>query len=189
MPSTMHSSLLSRICTRFRSLSPTPCNSQFRAVRLVMWGSLTKDSGVIGCLSCVVLPPGLISRDLGIKVDSSWTYKASFYYRFPTSSSFYGTLTAGLRTNGGTVLAQATTQIRGTATGWTQINFDLRPTNSAPDNDNSFFISVDGAEAAGQTINFAMLSLFPPTFKDRPNGMRIDIAEVCSVCTRQKRRN
>ncbi|PIL27574.1 hypothetical protein GSI_10725 [Ganoderma sinense ZZ0214-1] len=114
----------------------------------------------------------------GIKVDSSWTYKASFYYRFPASSSFSGTLTAGLRTNGGTVLAQATTRIRGTVTTWTQVNLDLKPTTSAPDNDNSFFISVDGAAAAGQTINFALLSLFPPTFKNRPNGMRIDIAET-----------
>lgn len=126
-----------------------------------------------------------MSRDPGIKVDSSWTYKASFYYRFPASSSFSGTLTAGLRTNGGTVLAQATTQIRGTATSWTKVNLDLRPTTSAPDNDNSFFISVDGAAAAGQTINFALLSLFPPTFKNRPNGMRIDIAEVRVLCTRQ----
>ncbi|KAI1785451.1 glycoside hydrolase family 51 protein [Ganoderma leucocontextum] len=114
----------------------------------------------------------------GIKVDSSWTYKASFFYRFPASSSFSGTLTAGLRTNGGTILAQTTTQIRGTATSWTQVNLDLKPTLSAADNDNSFFISVDGAAAAGQTINFAMLSLFPPTFKDRPNGMRLDIAET-----------
>ncbi|KAI1798142.1 glycoside hydrolase [Ganoderma leucocontextum] len=103
----------------------------------------------------------------GIKVNSSWTYKASFYYRFPASSSFSGTLTAGLRTNGGAILAQTTTQIRGTATNWTQVNLDLKPTISAPDNDNSFFISVDGAAAAGQTINFAVLSLFPPTFKDR----------------------
>ena len=106
-----------------------------------------------------------MSRDPGIKVDSSWTYKASFYYRFPASSSFSGTLTAGLRTNGGTVLAQATTQIRGTATSWTKVNLDLRPTTSAPDNDNSFFISVDGAAAEGQTINFDMLSLFPPNFQ------------------------
>lgn len=41
-------------------------------------------------------------------------------------------------------------------------------------------MTLDGAQAADQTINFAMLSLFPPTYKNRPNGMRIDIAEVCS---------
>ncbi|KAM5542492.1 hypothetical protein V8D89_003951 [Ganoderma adspersum] len=114
----------------------------------------------------------------GIKVDSSWTYKASFYYRFPVSSSFSGTLTVGLRTNGGTSLAKSTTKILGSTTTWTQVNLELKPTSSAPDVNNSFFISVDGAEAAGETINFAMLSLFPPTFKDRPNGLRIDIAEV-----------
>ncbi|TBU48917.1 glycoside hydrolase [Dichomitus squalens] len=113
----------------------------------------------------------------GIKVDSSWTYKASFYYRFPASSSFSGPLTVGLRTNAGTVLAQATAQIRGT-TSWQQITLDLKPTSSAPDINNSFFISVDGPKAAGQTIHFAMLSLFPPTFKNRPNGLRIDIAET-----------
>ena len=134
-------------------------------------------------------PLGPNSCDAGIKVDSSWAYKASFYYRFPASSTFCGTLTAGLKTNRGTVLAQGTTQISGMTTGWTHVNFDLKPTSSAPDNDNSFFISVDGAEAAGQTINFAMLSLFPPTFKDRPNGMRIDIAEVRVFSTRQNRKN
>ncbi|PIL37709.1 hypothetical protein GSI_01403 [Ganoderma sinense ZZ0214-1] len=114
----------------------------------------------------------------GIKVDSSWTYKASFYYRFPASSSFSGTLTVGLRANGGTVLAHASTEVHGSTTSWTQVNLELKPASSAPDVNNSFFISVDGAEAAGQTINFAMLSLFPPTFKDRPNGLRIDIAET-----------
>lgn len=87
----------------------------------------------------------------------------------------------GLRTNTGTTLAQATTQIRGTTTTWKQITLSLRPTASAPDNNNSFFISVDGAKAAGQTIHFALLSLFPPTFKNRPNGLRVDIAEVCVV--------
>ena len=91
-------------------------------------------------------------------------------------------LTVGLRTNGGTVLAQATTEVRGTTTDWKQVNLELKPTSSAPDVNNSFFVSVDGEEAASETINFAMLSLFPPTFKDRPNGLRIDIAEVSLSC-------
>ncbi|KAI0372021.1 glycoside hydrolase family 51 protein [Pilatotrama ljubarskyi] len=114
----------------------------------------------------------------GIKVDSSWTYKASLFFRFPTSSSFSGALTVGLQTNVGKVLAQNSTQIRGTTTKWTQVNLELHPTASASDVNNSFFVTIDGAAAAGQTINFAMFSLFPPTFKNRPNGMRIDIAET-----------
>nr|6ZPS_AAA Chain AAA, MgGH51 [Meripilus giganteus]6ZPV_AAA Chain AAA, MgGH51 [Meripilus giganteus]6ZPW_AAA Chain AAA, MgGH51 [Meripilus giganteus]6ZPX_AAA Chain AAA, MgGH51 [Meripilus giganteus]6ZPY_AAA Chain AAA, MgGH51 [Meripilus giganteus]6ZPZ_AAA Chain AAA, MgGH51 [Meripilus giganteus]6ZQ0_AAA Chain AAA, MgGH51 [Meripilus giganteus]6ZQ1_AAA Chain AAA, MgGH51 [Meripilus giganteus] len=114
----------------------------------------------------------------GIKVDSTWTYKASLFFRFPTSSSFSGALTVGLQTNAGRVLAQNSTQIRGTTTKWTQINLELHPTASAPDVSNSFFVTIDGAAGAGQTINFAMFSLFPPTFKNRPNGLRADIAET-----------
>ncbi|KAH9852567.1 glycoside hydrolase family 51 protein [Lenzites betulinus] len=114
----------------------------------------------------------------GIKVNSTWTYKASLFFRFPTSSSFSGALTVGLQTNGGQVLAQNSTQIRGTTTKWTQVNLDLHPTASAPDVSNSFFVTIDGAAGAGQTINFAMFSLFPPTFKNRANGIRVDLAET-----------
>jgi hypothetical protein len=39
-------------------------------------------------------------------------------------------------------------------------------------------VTVDGASASGQTIFFSLFSLFPPTFKNRPNGMRMDIATV-----------
>ena len=115
----------------------------------------------------------------GIKVDSAWTYRASFYYRFPASSSFSATLTVGLRANSnGATLASARTTIHGTTTGWNQGNLSFRPASSAPNVANSFFVSIDGGAAAGQTVHFAMFSLFPPTYRDRPNGMRIDVAEV-----------
>ncbi|OCH93317.1 glycoside hydrolase family 51 protein [Obba rivulosa] len=114
----------------------------------------------------------------GIKVDSSWTYNASLFFHFPTESSFSGILTVGLQTASGNVLASESTEIRGTQTSWAQIAVQLRPKSSAPDTNNVFFVTVDGQKAAGQTINFAMLSLFPPTFKNRSNGMRVDIAET-----------
>ena len=127
--------------------------------------------------------PGIEAHDPeGIKVDSSWTYKASLFFRFPVSSSFSGALTVGLQTNDGKILAQNSTQIHGTTTRWTQVNLELHPTASASDVNNNFFVTIDGAAGADQTINFAMLSLFPPTFKDRPNGMRVDIAEVSWLC-------
>ncbi|EMD31910.1 glycoside hydrolase family 51 protein [Gelatoporia subvermispora B] len=114
----------------------------------------------------------------GINVNASWTYNASLFFRFPTESSFFGTLTIGLQTASGDVLASEAVQIRGSQTSWTQIAVKLRPKSNAPDTNNLFFVTVDGQEAAGQTMNFAMLSLFPPTFKNRLNGMRIDIAET-----------
>ena len=57
---------------------------------------------------------------------------------------------------------------------------DLYPSTTAGNNNNLFTIQIDAAAAgaAGQTINFAMLSLFPPTFKGRVNGMRMDLAQA-----------
>lgn len=43
---------------------------------------------------------------------------------------------------------------------------------------NVFTVTFDGEAAAGVTIDFALFSLFPPTFKDRPNGLRQDIAQA-----------
>ncbi|KAI0088820.1 glycoside hydrolase family 51 protein [Irpex rosettiformis] len=114
----------------------------------------------------------------GIKVDSSWTYNASLFFKFPTATSFSGSLTLALKTVSGETLAQASTTIKGSQTTWKQIALALKPTKTASDTDNVFTVTLDGAAASAQTVNFAMLSLFPPTFKNRPNGMRIDIAEA-----------
>jgi len=54
----------------------------------------------------------------------------------------------------------------------------LQATTTPSDNNNVFCITLDGADAANQTINFSLFSLFPPTYKGRENGMRMDIAEV-----------
>lgn len=105
-------------------------------------------------------------------------YKASFYYRFPTTSNFVGDAVVGLRTTTGTVLASTTATISGAQTTWKQVTLTLEPETTPSSTENVFTITFDGAGAAGQTVNFAMLSLFPPTFKDRPNGMRVDLAEV-----------
>lgn len=115
-------------------------------------------------------------------MDKSWTYTASLYFKFPASSSFSGTLTLSLRSSSGETLASNNVKITGSQTSWQHVSLLLKPTKSASDNNNLFVVSVDGA--AGTTVNFAMFSLFPPTFKNRPNGMRIDIAEVrTSTCS------
>ncbi|KAF8753772.1 Alpha-L-arabinofuranosidase C-terminus [Rhizoctonia solani] len=46
-----------------------------------------------------------------------------------------------------------------------------------PDVKNVFRVTVDGASASGNPVYFGMFSLFPPTYKGRQNGMRIDLAE------------
>ncbi|KAJ3478864.1 hypothetical protein NLI96_g9462 [Meripilus lineatus] len=114
----------------------------------------------------------------GIKVDSSWTYTASFYYRFPAASAFRGSATIGLQSSTGQILASANVALSGSQTSWSRVQVTFRPTASTSSTSNSFFVILDGAQGAGQTINFAMFSLFPPTFKNRPNGIRADIAEA-----------
>ncbi|KAG5653563.1 hypothetical protein H0H81_012252 [Sphagnurus paluster] len=113
----------------------------------------------------------------GIHVNTSWTYDASFYYRFPSATDKNVTLTVGLQTSKGQNLASSPVTVLGSQTTWTQIKTKLTPDTSPPSTANNFTITLDGAEAAGLAVDFSLLSLFPPTFKGRENGMRIDIAE------------
>lgn len=119
-----------------------------------------------------------LTSTIGINVNASWTYNASLYYRFPNTSTFTGPLSISLLSSAGTILASQSFNISGTSTNWTQLNATLTPISSGPDTNNTFAVTVDGTAASGETINFAMLSLFPPTYKGRVNGMRMDIAEV-----------
>ena len=115
----------------------------------------------------------------GMKVEASALYNASFYYRFPQASNFSGGLSLALQSSSGDVLASAIVNVSGEQTDWLQASAALVPLDSAVDVNNVFTVSLDGSAAAGQTIHFAMFSLFPPTFKNRHNGMRTDIAQVC----------
>ncbi|KAK7678667.1 hypothetical protein QCA50_018248 [Cerrena zonata] len=114
----------------------------------------------------------------GIKIDSSWTYTASLYYRFPTASAdFSSQLTLGLKNAAGDVVASSSVPVQGSQTDWTQVKVTFTPSSSQGAAGNQFFVTLDNTSGSNQTINFAMLSLFPPTYKNRPNGMRIDVAE------------
>lgn len=114
----------------------------------------------------------------GINVNSSWTYTASFYYKFPTTSGQSVKFTVALRSTSGVTFASSTTTVSGTTTTWTQVQLSLTPTKSAPDVNNEFVVLVQPSGSTTTTVNFALFSLFPPTFKSRANGMRMDIAEV-----------
>ncbi|KAJ7054459.1 arabinofuranosidase, partial [Mycena amicta] len=114
----------------------------------------------------------------GIKVTAGTTYTASFHYRFPTASAFRGAATVGLQTTAGASLVSTKVAISAATTAWQTVEVTLRPAASAASVANNFVVTLDGAAASGQTLNFALFSLFPPTFKNRANGMRADIAQV-----------
>ncbi|PPQ68457.1 LOW QUALITY PROTEIN: hypothetical protein CVT26_006044 [Gymnopilus dilepis] len=114
----------------------------------------------------------------GIKVNARDTYKASFYYRFPTRSRSNVRAVLSLQSTSGQIFGSASVQLSGSQTTWKQVTATITPKTSSGDISNLFSITFDGASTSGQAINFAMFSLFPPTFKNRENGMRVDIAEA-----------
>ncbi|KIK71567.1 glycoside hydrolase family 51 protein [Collybiopsis luxurians FD-317 M1] len=112
----------------------------------------------------------------GIKVQEGWTYKGSFYVK---SSTYTGSISVSLISSRGTVFASKT--LTGVSSSWTKLSFEFNPTSSAPNDDNVFSVLLDGNAAAGQTIHFGLFSLFPPTFRGRENGMRIDLADAMAA--------
>ncbi|KAF7330131.1 hypothetical protein MSAN_02462900 [Mycena sanguinolenta] len=112
----------------------------------------------------------------GIKVQSGWTYQGSFYAK---SATFTGAVTVSLKSAQGT--AFATKALTGITTSWKKFTFEFQPSVSADNDENVFNVVVDGKAAAGQNIFFGMFSLFPPTFRGRENGMRIDLAETLAA--------
>jgi alpha-L-arabinofuranosidase len=111
----------------------------------------------------------------GIKVQEGWTYNGSFHVK---SSTYTGSITVSLKSSRGTVFATKT--LTGVSSSWTKVTFELSPTVSAANDDNVFSVALDG-NAAAQTLYFGLFTLFPPTYKGRENGMRIDLAETMAA--------
>jgi alpha-L-arabinofuranosidase len=106
----------------------------------------------------------------GIKLENKTRYKASFWAKCGTN--FNGTIRAKLENNAGKVFAQST-DFKPT-TSWQHFTCDLETsgiTNVA--GTNRFVIS---ASATGD-IYFDVVTLMPPTWKNRPNGLRPDLGE------------
>ena len=59
---------------------------------------------------------------------------------------------------------------------YTPLAAQLINTAQAPDTNNTFAVTFDASEVAGATFYFGLISLFPETFMDRPNGLRKDLA-------------
>ena len=105
----------------------------------------------------------------GIKISKGEAYNASFYVR--TDNNYKGLLTVSLQSQEGKILAQqAFVNVKGAD--WKKYNCVLKP--SASDLKAKFVISFGSTG----TVWIDFVSLFPQqTFKNRPNGMRKDLAQ------------
>lgn len=110
---------------------------------------------------------------IDVKVQES---TGSFYVK----GSYNGTFIASLQSN----LTNETfgsVEIQSTASdGWVQHNFTSTPHIAAPNSNNTLAIIFDPAEASNGYLDFNFISLFPPTYKDRTNGMRADLMDALS---------
>jgi len=107
----------------------------------------------------------------GIPVKPDTTYRASFYAR--AGSNFRGPLTVAIESNDGKTTF-ASVQVSGISQEWKKFTATLKTAKVAPSTTNRFVIST----GAPGTLWFSLVSLFPPTYKNRSNGNRIDIMEL-----------
>jgi alpha-N-arabinofuranosidase len=107
----------------------------------------------------------------GIPVRPKTTYHASFYAR--TDGQFAGPLTVALTsTNGDTVFAsESVSHLTGD---WEKYEVTLTTKDAPVSKDNQFVIS---ASQPG-VIWFSQVSLFSPTYNNRPNGLRPDLMKL-----------
>ncbi|MEW2113900.1 LamG-like jellyroll fold domain-containing protein [Streptomyces sp. NPDC005474] len=108
----------------------------------------------------------------GIPVRPNQTYTASLFAK--ASAGFTGPLTVDVESTGGTVYASGT--ITGLTTSWQQFTVSLTASASAPTTATNRFV-VSANTGAGSTVWLDNVSLFPPTYKDRANGLRTDLME------------
>ena len=107
----------------------------------------------------------------GIPVRPNTRYRASFYAK--AAPGFNGSLTVAIVSNEGAT-TYASAEVRGLTDTWRKYQAVLQ-THAAPVSAaNHLAITASGAG----TIWFNMVSLFPPTFDNRPNGNRRDIMQL-----------
>ena len=113
----------------------------------------------------------------GIKVSPKTTYTGSLWTK--GSQGFTGTLQVSLQKADGTVLAS--TALGATPSNWTKRTFTLQTPKGVVDaTDNKVVVSLLGCTRSGCATTagdvwLSNVSVFPPTFSNRSNGLRTDI--------------
>ena len=104
----------------------------------------------------------------GILVTPNTEYKGSFYAKSDSAAA----VTVGL-VNDDTGKAVGQAVVPGVSGDWKKYEFALRTGSVPSTTNNHLFITVDKPG----NLWFNLVSLFPPTYNDRPNGFRIDLME------------
>lgn len=104
----------------------------------------------------------------GVNVVNGRQYKLTFYAK--CDAAFTGTVTASLESSSSVKYAQAT--VTGLTAGWQKFSCTLTAAGNDP---NARFVLSTNSTG---TLWFDVVSLFPPTFNNRDNGLRPELAQL-----------
>ena len=105
----------------------------------------------------------------GINIVNGRTYKLSFWLR--AQDTYKGVVTAELQNAGGGRLGSTTINVNATQE-WQKLTATIQATGNEAQGRLVLKGSVQGV------VYLDVVSLFPPTFKNRPNGCREDLAQM-----------
>ena len=105
----------------------------------------------------------------GMAVHPHSTYSGSFYAKADTA----GTPVTISLTNDQTGVTAGTATVPALTTEWKRYTYSLKTGEVAPSANNHLLLTL----AHPATVWFDLVSLFPPTYHDRPGGDRIDLME------------
>ena len=111
----------------------------------------------------------------GIPVKPDTSYRVSFWAK--ASDKLKGPLTASIESNdGNTVWAKV--DVAGITPEWKKYTATLKTARGIPSSVANRFVISTGSSG---TIWLSLVSLFPPTYKNRPNGNRVDLMELLAA--------
>ena len=58
---------------------------------------------------------------------------------------------------------------------WVEHTYTIEPRIGAPNSNNTLVLEFDSAGLGNGGLNLNLISLFPPTYNNRPNGNRVDL--------------
>jgi alpha-N-arabinofuranosidase len=107
----------------------------------------------------------------GIPVQPKTSYRASIFAK--AESNFSGPVTVSIVSDDGRTV-YATERFSGLTTEWKRFEVILKTGRVAPTAKARFVIALDQPG----TVWFGLVSLFPPTWNDQPNGFRKDLMQM-----------
>ncbi|MBW8781504.1 MAG: alpha-N-arabinofuranosidase [Verrucomicrobia bacterium] len=117
-------------------------------------------------------PAGIANEGYwGIPAFSKTRYNASFYAK--AAPGFSGKIVVSIQSEDGKTI-YAKSEVKGVGQTWTQYHVSLKTGKLAAPVKARYVLAVDRPG----TVWFSLVSLFPPTWKDRPNGLRKDLMQM-----------